>query len=506
MRHSVKAARWLSACGGPVLACVSAAMMTGGCAPRARDFFKTDKFRFLAPDQVVAPPDHPLVNPILQSIGTGDQHQELVPRATFPTAADLKYSDRDYVIGPTDVLDVGILDLFSPGVEAVLRRPVSESGFLSLPLLDQRIKAEGLNQEQLKDAIRAAYRRNDVLHNATVSVSVLVRRQSTFSVIGAVGRPGTYSIIRRDMRLLEALATAGGVTQTNINYLYIIRPAPAVRVSEATPQTPSGASPAPAGDGRAPLGALSAVAPREAVWFSNTAATAPADAADLEAATRKLRFIYVPGEGWKKVDRDAPEAAVPSGADRPAAAAPRAQADQPRDPYGWRKIEQREMARVIAVNLGKLNAGDPRMNIVLRDNDIIRIPTLEVGEFYVGGEVRGPGVYSLTGRRVTVKQAVTAAGNVSPLAWPENSILIRRLPDNQEQIIALNIEAIFKGEEPDLYLKPNDVICVGSDLRAPFWAVMRNAFRLTYGFGFIYDRNFSEPLTATPTSRRFTRW
>jgi len=146
------------------------------------------------------------------------------------------------------------------------------------------------------------------------------------------------------------------------------------------------------------------------------------------------------------------------------------------------------------------------MNIVLRDNDIIRIPTLEVGEFYVGGEVRGPGVYSLTGRRVTVKQAVTAAGNVSPLAWPENSILIRRLPDNQEQIIALNIEAIFKGEEPDLYLKPNDVICVGSDLRAPFWAVMRNAFRLTYGFGFIYDRNFSEPLTATPTSRRFTRW
>jgi len=37
---------------------------------------------------------------------------------------------------------------------------------------------------------------------------------------------------------------------------------------------------------------------------------------------------------------------------------------------------------------------------------------------------------------------------------------------------------------------------------------MRNAFRLTYGFGFIYDRNFSDPAIgdAGLSPRRFTRW
>jgi protein involved in polysaccharide export with SLBB domain len=146
------------------------------------------------------------------------------------------------------------------------------------------------------------------------------------------------------------------------------------------------------------------------------------------------------------------------------------------------------------------------MNIVLRDNDIIQIPYLPVGEFYVTGEVMRPGVYSLPGRPITIKQALSATGGVGPLAWPENSALVRRIGNNQEQAIPLNVEAIFRGDEPDFFLKPDDVIEVGTDVRASFYAVMRNAFRMTYGFGFIYDRNFADPVTLTPTSRRFTRW
>ena len=39
--------------------------------------------------------------------------------------------------------------------------------------------------------------------------------------------------------------------------------------------------------------------------------------------------------------------------------------------------------------------------------------------------------------------------------------------------------------------QPDDIIMVGSYWAAPFLAVWRNAFRMTYGFGFIYDRNYS---------------
>ncbi|HAU36819.1 MAG TPA: hypothetical protein DCX07_03770, partial [Phycisphaerales bacterium] len=203
----------------------------------------------------------------------------------------------------------------------------------------------------------------------------------------------------------------------------------------------------------------------------------------------------------------APREIVPPAAPQQVARKPVMDTDTAQqDPFGWKKALQTDAARIIAINLRALQNGDSRMNIVIRDNDVVWVPTLEVGEFYVNGEVNRPGVYSLTGRKITVKQAMTAAGNLGQLAWPENSALVRRIGDNQEQVIPINVEAIFQGRDPDIYLKPNDVILVGTSAGAPFLAVVRNAFRMTYGFGFIYDRNFSDPLIGTPDSRRFTMW
>lgn len=146
------------------------------------------------------------------------------------------------------------------------------------------------------------------------------------------------------------------------------------------------------------------------------------------------------------------------------------------------------------------------MNIVIRDNDIIQIPLVEPGEFYVMGEVARPGVYSLAGRHITVKMAVAAAGNLGPLSWPKNSILIRRINGVQERIFPVDVEAIFHGEANDFFLRPDDVLAVGQSAASPFIIVMRNAFRLTYGFGFIYDRNFADPVPPGLNSRRFTVW
>jgi hypothetical protein len=248
--------------------------------------------------------------------------------------------------------------------------------------------------------------------------------------------------------------------------------------------------------------------------------------ADVAATLPRVKWIYRDGR-WVRAPQPAPAAPAKGAtttqaglepppqepnaearplegiASRPATGP--AQAARGEDPFGWRKASKSDMARIIAISLQKLNDGDPRQNVVVRDNDIIHVPYLPVGEFYVTGEVLRPGVYALPSTPVTIKQALSAAGNVGPLAWPENSVLIRRLGSNQEQIIPVNVEAIFRGDEPDLFLKPNDIIAVGTDVRAPFFAVLRNAFRMTYGFGFIYDRNFSDPMLLTPKSNRFTR-
>jgi hypothetical protein len=110
----------------------------------------------------------------------------------------------------------------------------------------------------------------------------------------------------------------------------------------------------------------------------------------------------------------------------------------------------------------------------------------------------------LTGRKITLKMAMAAVGNLTPLSWPENSVIIRRIGAQQEQIIPINIELILQGKVPDFYLKRNDVIQVGTHWSASFMAVFRNAFRMTYGFGFIYDRNYADPMLTTPNSKRFS--
>ena len=185
---------------------------------------KTDSDRWLSPDKVISAPgqDVNLARAIRSSVHPADLDTELVPNAESPRPKDLRYSDEDYIIAAGDIVDISILDLFSEGLETPLRRQISEKGFIDLPLLTQRIRAQDRTKEGLREAIKDAYS-PEILVNPTVSVTVIAQRANTFSILGAVDRPSQYSIIRRDLRLLGALALAGGITQSNIRYIYVIR-------------------------------------------------------------------------------------------------------------------------------------------------------------------------------------------------------------------------------------------------------------------------------------------
>jgi len=548
-----------------------ASLLIGGCA-KVGEFLGTNEWRLLDPSKVVEPHEGSPVRPIYAAVGDADVTEELSPNATLPTPDDLTYSDLDYIIGPTDILDISILDLLENGVETTLRREVSTSGYIDLPLVPERIKAEGKNTQELTDVIKGLYK-PDILREPIVAVSIPAggRRQSTYSIIGAVAGPGTYQIDRRDLRLLNALAAARGITQQNIKYIYVIRPKPARRkltavdtgVSKSkavlpeaatrTPRTDTGSRPAaktggdtdidaalqelkdamggpkskPAGDAAtAPASepADSRPAPAAMPTFSEMSSVAQAAGTSAEAPPRddkrSEKWVWTKEGKWIRVDMKAPVATQPSGQDAPAVRPLRtlpetrlttrsARREKLTDPYGWKQADKSSLARVIAINLDRLRQGDPRLNIVIRDNDIIRVPSLEVGEFYVMGEVMRPGVYTLTGRKVTIKMALAAAGNLGPMADPKNCTLVRRIGPDQEQTVSFNLRDIFTGQEPDLFLKPNDVLEVGTNWKATFLAVVRNAFRVSYGFGVIYDRNFGSPLqegVRPYDSRRFSRW
>jgi protein involved in polysaccharide export with SLBB domain len=151
-----------------------------------------------------------------------------------------------------------------------------------------------------------------------------------------------------------------------------------------------------------------------------------------------------------------------------------------------------QLRRIIRFDVRALQAGDPTQNVVLRDTDVVIIPSPEVGDFYMAGEVARPGVYSLTGRKITLLQAVAASGGLTAVAVPWRTEVIRRLSETEEEIIYVDLGKIARGEVPDFYLHPEDLVRVGTDQGAIFNAVLRNAFRATYGFGSVYDMNFAD--------------
>jgi len=160
--------------------------------------------------------------------------------------------------------------------------------------------------------------------------------------------------------------------------------------------------------------------------------------------------------------------------------------------------------RVIKVPSDKLAGGDARYNIVIRPSDTIHVPLDVIGEFAIMGNVNAQGYINLTGRPMTLKMAVAAAGGLGPLAWPKRCEVTRRIGKNKEETVLVDLDKIARGEEPDFFIKPNDLVNVGTHPTARWRAVLRNAFRATYGFGFIYDRNFAD--RDFGTSRPIPNW
>jgi hypothetical protein len=159
--------------------------------------------------------------------------------------------------------------------------------------------------------------------------------------------------------------------------------------------------------------------------------------------------------------------------------------------FEFNDLPMPENIRIIHVPLAKLKNGDVRYNVVIRPKDVIIVQQLQTGEYYMGGHVARPGAYTLTGRPVTLKEAVIAASMLDQLAIPERTDIVRRLGSDREVFVRVNLAKIFAGQQSDIYLKPDDQVMVGTNALAPFLAAARGAFRLTFGFAFLYDRNYA---------------
>ncbi|MEX1016140.1 MAG: polysaccharide biosynthesis/export family protein [Phycisphaeraceae bacterium] len=447
---------------------------------------------FLDPSQVGRWERTPVTLPILDRLDVIDEQASMRQEVSSVQREDLIPDVREYVMGPGDLITVTIFELIRPGEDAVQTRRIDELGRFRLPVVGP-VRAAGRSPSELEDEIRHVLESEGVLRDATVSVIVQEARQNTFSVLGEPAQGGTavgtYTIPKPDFRLLDALAMARGVPGRTKRLLIYRQSTLSDEVSGIRRDTDAEGD---ADDAPAPPAPDDPSALIEDLLrgVDEVPERAPANGDDEPQRRDAPTGI----EGGLADDRPASPWVYVGGqwvrSDSPAGLASRT---EQRDAEEERLAELSELItqRIIEIPYNRLLEGDMRYNIVIRPGDVIRVPAPTAGFVYIMGEINRPGAYVVPGENdLTLKQLVASGGNLGALAIPERVDLVRRVGTNQESIVRLNLRAIFDGTEPDIFLKPNDLVNIGTNFWAQPLAILRNGFRVTYGFGFILDRNF----------------
>jgi polysaccharide export outer membrane protein len=492
-------------------------ILSSGCGDKFWDPTQIGRFRPV-----------PAVNVILDSLGVADEKPSQWENAEDPRPVDIMTFDQDYTFAPGDIIRVYIFELYQVGLPYINDFTVSESGRISLPEIGA-LDVVGLTEAQLEEEIRQILSPS-ILKEPLVTVTVMGSQYNTFTILGnGAPNPGRYQIPRYSFRLTDALAIASVAAQFNISYVYITRKVTDRDVLYGGYEQPKESETgeelgipedemleiiAPRAQVRRPSSRfiittaemsmdhddlLDAALPEE---FDNETARVKEEpvyeridvSSEPQASTETGRIEWVFRDGkWVPVEVGKPvqkrkyeeriEEPQPVGPPR----------EQIPAEFDWSQAGTGGIqTRVIKIPTDKLTAGDPRYNVIIRPGDVINVPLDVIGEFAIMGNVNNQGYINLTGRPMTLKMAVAAAGGLGPLAWPKRCEVTRRVGKNKEETVLVDLDKIAQGEEPDFFIKPNDLVNVGTHPTARFRAVLRNAFRATYGFGFIYDRNFAD--------------
>jgi polysaccharide export outer membrane protein len=511
---------------------VAAVLLMGGCNITSYfDPSKTGRFE-----------STPTTIPILDRIDVIEREPDPWSNASAVTQDDLRPSDLTYRLSAGDVITVEIFELMVQGEVWTATRRIDASGTFRLPAPLGDIRAAGLTTQEFQDEVTRVVDER-VMRSPIVNVLVEQGAAFSYTVYGAVASTGIYTLLRADHRLLDALAMAGGVALAT-QKVYVIRQVPLSQdvifepARRPPPDTPAPREETPAniedlideldepsasppgtppvdvdeltdeasedpGGHIAPGAMYQESGPPididqlEPIRVPTRPETQPAPPVDRATKTTgaaaapptvpptpapEVTYIYVPErDEWVPVRSEAPPEPV---ADDPPEAAPPAQLF---------------VERIIEIPYARLKQGDSAYNIVIRPKDRIYIAEPRNGVSYIDGEIARPGVYSLPlNGKITLSRLVAAAGGLGGLAIPERVDLTRIVADNREATIRMNLGAIRRKTMPDLYLKPDDHIIIGTDFWALPLAVFRNGLRITYGFGFLLDRNFGNDVFGAP--------
>ena len=95
----------------------------------------------------------------------------------------------------------------------------------------------------------------------------------------------------------------------------------------------------------------------------------------------------------------------------------------------------------------------------LESGDVLVVDAAETSAVYVDGIVNRPGPIMIPPRStLSVLRAVTAAGGLRDLLTVRDATLIRTASDGADLHVKLNLSEMFAGREPDIALRPGDIL------------------------------------------------
>lgn len=121
-------------------------------------------------------------------------------------------------IGPDDLLGLSVYD--SPEFTRTVR--VGPDGTIRLPMLKTRVTAEGLMPSELETAVADALKKEQLIVDPFVTVTMVEYHSRPISVVGAVKKPLTFQAVG-SVTLIDAITRAEGLAEDAAGEILVTR-------------------------------------------------------------------------------------------------------------------------------------------------------------------------------------------------------------------------------------------------------------------------------------------
>jgi protein involved in polysaccharide export with SLBB domain len=315
----------------------------------------------------------------------------------------------DFTLGPGDVLEISV------PLEQLEHREVrvSPQDTIELPLAGV-VPVRGMNEQDLTDALRQ--RLSKYMYDPPVSLFVKHYGSREVAVVGAVEKPGLYTLTSGSDTLMDMVDRAGGMTKDAASKIVFV----------------------PAGSGGSGL-------ERASFLGAAQAPDADARAQDTDSQGSESDTLDSPRA---PIHRSARSQSERVGSIRPSAAA----AGSPRASVN---LLGAAAAKLHPITISMADPGVQQyLGMPARPGDVLIVPS--AGEVTVGGWVQSPGAYKIT-PGMTALSAISAAGGA---LFSSSAEILRTAPDGQRLSIPVDVSKVQAGQQADVPVQSGDVVMV----------------------------------------------